>query len=244
MDEKPLYLFKSHYSIGRSILTTDLESTPNGPKSIFEIAKGLKLEKLYLVEDGMSGFLEAYKNAEKCGIQLCFGLRLTVLDDITTKNEESLLKESKIVVFMRNAEGYKPLIKLFSKAATDGFYYQPRIDYKWLKELWSESLLLAIPFYDSFLFNNTMIYKANCIPTFPEKPVFFVESHDLPFDPLIEGVVRDYCKKDYDVIKTHSVYYERPEDAKAHCVFRCISSRSTLDSPRLNHHCSDKFCIL
>ena len=71
-----LPLFKSHYSIGKSILTLN---DPNavkdgGPQSVFSIAKDQ--ENLVLVEDSLIGFLQAQKTAEKLGIQLILDLEL------------------------------------------------------------------------------------------------------------------------------------------------------------------------
>ena len=63
-------LFKSHYSIGKSILSLEQEDEkkPNRPSSIIEIAKRNKMKTVFLVEDGMNGFLEAYKNCEESEI--------------------------------------------------------------------------------------------------------------------------------------------------------------------------------
>jgi len=72
-------LFKSNYSIGKSILTLDLpEENPDESKSdsILQIAKDNKLDKLFLVEDSMTGFLEAHKACKNLNIQLIFGLRI------------------------------------------------------------------------------------------------------------------------------------------------------------------------
>jgi hypothetical protein len=64
-----LPLFKSHYSIGRSILTLeDEEKEENQPDSIIDIAKDNKLKEIYLVEDNMTSFLQAYTNTKKYNI--------------------------------------------------------------------------------------------------------------------------------------------------------------------------------
>jgi len=82
-------LFKSHYSIGKSILTLENqeEERSNYPSSIIEIAKRKKLKTVFLVEDGMSGFLEAYKNCEEAKIKLIFGLRVTICENAEDKTK-------------------------------------------------------------------------------------------------------------------------------------------------------------
>ena len=72
MNEVVIPLFKSHYSIGRSILTLEKpeDMIQNGPDSIIQIAKEHKLDQVFLIEDSMSGFLQAYKNLQEENIKL------------------------------------------------------------------------------------------------------------------------------------------------------------------------------
>ena len=83
-------LFKSHYSLGRSILTLEKAGDPqnNYPDSIIDIAKENNLKKIFLIDDNMSGFLQAYTNCKEVGIELVFGLRLSVCSDMLQKDEE------------------------------------------------------------------------------------------------------------------------------------------------------------
>ena len=76
-------LFKSHYSLGRSILTLNLpkEAANSGSDSVFDITQEARMKEVYLVEDSMAGFLEAYTNSKEAGVKLIFGLRLTFCPD-------------------------------------------------------------------------------------------------------------------------------------------------------------------
>ena len=238
-------LFKSHYSIGRSILTLEdtEEKCENYPSSIVEIAKRNNLKSVFLVEDTMNGFLEAYKSFTDAGIKLVFGYRVSICNDSKDKSKESLDTESKFVILAKNDEGYKKLIKISSYAACDGFYYQPRIDFSVLEEFWDdEDLQLCVPFYDSFLFKNSLTF-AVCFPKFEfTKPVFFVEDNDVPFDYIIKKKVESYCNENkLQSIPVKSIYYECRDDFKAYLTFRCINNRTTLDNPRFDHLCSNEF---
>jgi hypothetical protein len=80
--------FKSHFSLkGRSILTLDkdTEIKDDYPVSILAIAKKHGLEEVYLVEDDMGGFFEAYKIFDKNNIHLKFGLNFIVTHSPTDK---------------------------------------------------------------------------------------------------------------------------------------------------------------
>ena len=245
MEYSAIPLFKSHYSLGKSILTLAKagSSEADEPSSIIDIAKKLSLENLYLVDDSISGFLEAYKSCEDAKINLRFGLRLTVCDDIDNKTAESRDKEHKVIVFIRNSEGYKDLIKISTVASTNGFYYYPRIDCKILKNLWNENnLSLGIPFYDSYVFKNNLSYSI-CVPDFSFcNPVYFVEDNNLPFDGILKSKVEEIVSDKMLAVKSQSIYYENKEDFLAYLTFRCISERTTLNKPNLEHCSSNEFC--
>jgi len=241
---KVLPLFKSHYSIGRSILTLDKasDSEESGPDSIIKMCKEADLKTFYLVEDTMSGFLQAHLNAKASGLNLIYGIRLTVCGNIKEKNEESLKSNNKIVIFCKNEEGYRRLIKIYTMAARVGFYYEPRIDYVNLKKLWSdEDLKLCIPFYDSYIFNNVLLaYK--CITDFNfTVPEYFVEDNDLPFDDLIKAKLEKILDGCCPVHKVKSIFYKKRNDFINYLTFKCINNRSTLDKPQQEHMCSNEF---
>ena len=243
---KVLPLFKSQYSLGRSILTLEGAdaSVEGGPDSIIDLAIANKMSKVFLVEDSMSGFLQAYKNLADQKIKLAFGLRITVCPDIDEKTEESRHKSCKYVLFCKNENGYHALIKIASDSSRLGFYHEPRIDFATLQKYWNDDLSLCIPFYDSFLHKN-LLTNSVCIPNFDfTQPTFFFEDNDLPFDFLIQDKLKDYCyKNNYDLINAKSIFYAKKKDFKAYLTFRCVNNRSTLDKPNLDHMGSDEFSL-
>ena len=236
-----LPLFKTHYSLGKSILNLSLvDGGPDESDSVFSILKENDLQELVLVEDCLTGFLEAYQNSKELNIKLIFGLRITVCLNMNDKSGESLKTNNKIIIFAKNTKGYKELIKIFSFAAREGFYYEPRIDYKNLKSFWNDSnLKMVIPFYDSYIFKNTL-ENSVCVPELDfTNPTYFLEDNDLPFDDLIKQKIINISKK---TEKAQSIYYKSKKDFKAYLTFKCINKRSTLDRPELQHMTSDEFC--
>ena len=239
-----LPLFKSHFSIGKSILTLEKpeETIPTGPKSIVDICLKNSLDTMILVEDSMSGFLQAHLNCKEANLKLIYGVRLEVVSDMSDKTEDSFAGASKYIILAKNDSGYNKLIKIYSLAAKDGFYYRPRIDFKNLKKLWSEKdLVLAVPFYDSFLYKNHFTY-GECVTEFSFcKPIFFEEKNNLPFDTHLSKRVLDFCKDKFEIFKAKSIYYNLKEDFSSYLAFKCISNRSTLSMPRFEHMSSDRF---
>ena len=243
-----LPLFKSHFSIGKSILTLNLPSQckEEGSDSVFKIAEDHKLDKVILVEDSFNGFLQAKKNAEDLKMQLIFGIRFLIAEDIDEKLSKDNNNKHRIIIFAKNDKGIKCLYKIYNRAFAKGFGH---LDYNFLKEVWSTDLKLAVPFYDSFLFAN-LISFSNCVPDFSFcKPTFFIENNNLPFDFLLEPVVKQYCKENnFPTERVKTIYYNKKRDAKAFQTYKCLCSRGfgrqkTLEEPNLDHFGSDEFCF-
>jgi len=234
-----LPLFKSDFSIGKSILRLDKKSFEEGSdSSIFKILKDNDLKNLVLLEDTMIGFLEAYHNCKDLDVKLIFGLNISYKPNL----QDDL--GSKISIFSKNPQGCKLLNKIYSFSETEGEGF---IDFLNLKKYWTKDLLLYVPFYDSFLFNNFMYFSNNlCDLTF-FKPIFFIEDNNLPFDNLLKKLVINYCSKNnFDTILSKSIYYNKRSDFSAYQVYKCLCSRSfsnksTIENPNLDHCSSSDF---
>jgi len=100
MDEV-LPLFKSHYSLGRSILTLEnSETAPDEADSVFDICKENEMNEVVVVDHNMSGFLQAYQNSKDLNIKLIFGVRLTICNDMSQKDADSLKTNNKIIILL------------------------------------------------------------------------------------------------------------------------------------------------
>jgi hypothetical protein len=156
-------LFKSHYSIGNSLLKIE---------DIFE----KDVDKIVLVEDSMTGFRKAKKESEKVKKQLVFGLRVNVASENNS---------SKLIFFAKNNQGIDSLRRIYTKTYTEqeGVY---KIDFKDLK-----GIKTAVPFYDSFLHKS--IHNFGCFElNLPDDVVFFVEDNNHPFDFQIQRAIKKF----------------------------------------------------
>ena len=247
-----LPLFKSHYSIGKSILTLDHPDkvVEGGPSSVFSIAQKNNLNQVVLVEDSLVGFLQAKSVADSLGLQLIFGLRIDVCDDMTIETKKNCPScIHKIIIFAKNSNGCKLINKIYSNAFTQG---GGKIDFNSLKNFYdSEHLKIAIPFYDSFIFHNSFSYKEPCMldDSFFE-PVYLLEDNHLPFDIVLRGILENYCLENgFETEEVKSIYYESREDFEAYQTYKCICNRGfsnrpkTLDMPNLDHCASPEFCF-
>lgn len=248
-------IFKSHFSIGKSILTLNspqgLENQEDseGPRSVFDIVKNNSLETLVLIEDSFIGFLQAQKVCKELGVKLIFGIRFDVcenaLDEDSIKNSKC---NHKIVILPKNGEGCRDLNKIYTESKTK---YNNFLDMNILKNMWNEdSLCLVIPFYDSFIHRNISSFNS-CVLNFSfTNPTFFLESNGLPFDYLISNTVEKYCSvNDFKTEKVQSIFYENKKDFSSYLAYKLVCSRgsyagrqSSLEKPNLDHLGSDEFC--
>lgn len=244
INNETIAIFSSHYSVGRSILTLDEaeEIKENTPVSICSIAQKYNLKKILLIDSSFSGFQEAYRNLTAINVQLIYGIKLHICDNVEDKSEKGAVNDNKIYLIAKNKDGYKELIKIYSKAATNGFYYYPRLDWAQLNKI-TDNIAVWVPFYDGLVHCNLLSYGVSIIPQFKNvKSLFCIENHDLPFDELIEGGVKNYCAENgYKMQKTHQIYYYKNSDVKNYQTFRSINNRSTLSKPNLSHFSNSSF---
>lgn len=243
-------LFKSHYSILKSILTLEDPSKDKDkdlPDSIIDIALDNKLQQITLVEDTMASFLPANITCRQNGIKLIFGYRVSFVSDSSDKTDKSFETSHKNIIFPKNKNGYQTLIKLATLAAFDNFYKEPRLSYGDLFKYWNDDLILAVPFYDSFVHKN-LLHGSLCVPDFRNiRPVFFIEENSLPFDYLIQdGILNFINGQGYPTQLSKSIYYKDRKDFEAYLTLKCLNRKvfgtgRTLDNPNFEHMSSREF---
>lgn len=223
-------------SVGKnSLLTLD---KPKGefsllePISIFSIAIKHGLKQIVVLEKDPAWFWTAYELAKKHQIQLIYGHQFYF-----KTSEEN--RPSKVNVFILNSDGYADFCKLYSCYAIDcnGFFSS----WKEFGEHITPNLRVAIPFYDSFLFNNNLYFNDE-IPSFSGfEPSFFLEDHSLPFDGIMKKKVKSFVEGRYPLIPVKSVYYYQKQHFRAYMMLKVIQNKSNFEKPDLPHFSVDTF---
>ncbi len=244
-----LPLFYDHSNIGKSLLHywPIKETKIEGPQSIVGLCKKAGLTKCVGISRNFYTFMEAWKNLKAEGIQLCFGLELTMTDDAKIHTPESIMSEHKIVVFAKNPVGYQDLIKMSTACHGDvtNHYYVQRFDWAQLTKYWTDNLTLVIPFWDGFLHRNALTYGANIVPAFPAKPTLFRETGSgVPYASFIESALNRFnAQGEYTEVTTKTIYYATREDFEAYTVLRGIANRGSYNAPNVDFLCSPHFCF-
>lgn len=220
-----LPLFKTHYSVGRAILK---------PKQVLKLAQEEKLDTLTVVEDSFYGFREFNKITQEAKQKFVFGLRLPVVGESLEE------KPSKLIFFAKNNEGVKEAKNLYTKTYTSE---KGLLIFSAIKDQ-LENILVAVPFYDSYVYNNTFHFGMSVIDLDGVDHIFLEEDNQHPFDFQIKKVLRDMGVKT-ELAK--SIYYENREDFEPFQMFKALCNRSqgktpTFGNPNLEHFCSSEFC--
>jgi DNA polymerase III alpha subunit len=221
-------LFKSQFSIGKSILTAE---------KILDIAKTDQLGKVVLLEDTFYGFRVFNKLFQEEEVPFVFGLKISVLNTEGDYSE----KPSKLALFAKNNEGIRDLKRMYSNASLNDrnsliLSEYNKTDFKNLK--------VCVPFYDSYIFNNLFYFGLSHIDIKDLDPVYFIEDNNHPFDFQIKSII-DSLDVKTQTVKT--ILHRDKDDFAALQMYKAACNRSggrtpTFQNPNLNHFCSDEFC--
>src|SRR6266481_6615307 len=127
----------SHYSF--------LEALPKVPELV-KAAKDADMPALALTDAGtMHGAVEFYQAAKKKGINPILGVDAYLAPRSRFDKDPHLdAKRTRIVLLAETNEGYQNLLKLVSRAYTEGFFEKPRVDHALLREQ-SRGIIAIIP---------------------------------------------------------------------------------------------------
>jgi len=150
-----------------------------------------------------------------------------------------------LILLAKNLEGYQNLVRLTSKAYTEGFYYKPRIDKELLAEHGKGLIALSacmsgVP--SAMLARERFDEAAAAAIEFEEilgKGNYFLEiqEHGLEAQDRIRKPLVELSKRTgVPLVATNDAHYLRPEDARAHDILLCIGSGKTVnDTNRLRY---------
>ena len=210
----PLHVHLAQGSIGDSILKI---------KDYISKAKEYGLNALAVTDHG--SLSASYAFIDECiknNIKPIIGMEAYEALDIHAKDKEHN-ERYHLVLLAKNQEGFHNLIKLHNIAATDGFYYKPRIDINLLKQygkgLIGLSACIAGRIPQAILHNN--MFEAVKIINDYKKCLdeFYLEIQPGHFDSQIKinnGIIKLSKVTSVPIVATNDIHYLNEEDAIAH----------------------------
>ncbi len=217
-------------------------------------AKELGMTSLAITDHGnMYGAVDFYRECKKQGIKPIIGCEVYVAPRSRYDRDKTLDgRYNHLVLLVKNEKGYKNLIKLVSKAYTEGFYFKPRID-RDLLEKYSDGLICLsaciageIPQlilqrdYDGAkrqaLWYNNVFGDGN----------YYLEIQDHGIEQektVLDGLVKLSNETGIPLVATNDVHYVRKQDADIQQVLICIATNHILgEDTGLEFH-SDNFYL-
>ena len=157
-----------------------------------------------------------------------------------------------LILLAQNYEGYQNLVRLTSKAYTEGFYYKPRIDKELLAEhskglIGLSACMSGVP--SALLAQEKCEDAAAAALEFQEilgKGNYFLEiqEHGLDAQNRIRKPLVDLSKRTgVPLVATNDAHYLMPEDSRAHDVLLCIGSGKTVNDTNRLRYASPNFYV-
>lgn len=199
----------------------------------------------------MYGAIYLYKECIKQGIKPIIGCEIYVTRGSRfDKSGNGKEKLAHLILLAENNEGYHNLIKICSKAWTEGYYHRPRADHE-LLEKYHEGLIVTsacvggeVP---QAILNGDMDEARKVIEfyinTFGKDNYFLeIQNHGLPEEAAVRPVLASLAKEyGLGLVATNDFHYTKKEDARSQEIKLCISTGKTLDDPYHFHFANDEF---
>jgi len=226
----------------------------NRLKDLAKRAKQLGFDTIAITDHGnMFGAIDFYKTMKNEGLKPIIGMEAYIhnsedIGDKTTRQRFHLC------LFAKNEEGYKNLMYLSTQAYLEGFYYNPRINKKILKEH-SKGLICSSACLQGEVswhlntnsernrkFGAEGYEKAKEIALeykeiFGEDFYLEIMRHGIEDQRFIdEQLIKLSLETGIKLIATNDTHYLQKPDADAHDAFMCISTNTMYhDKNRLKH---------
>ncbi|MGC9454650.1 MAG: DNA polymerase III subunit alpha [Phycisphaerae bacterium] len=210
------------------------------PEKLVQAAVDSGMDALALTDHGnLFGAAEFYKLATGAGIKPILGLEAYISP--TTRHDRSMGNPATaayhLLLLAMDITGWRNLMKLSSRAYTEGFYYRPRVDRELLAEL-NEGLICTtaclggeVP---AALLSGQAEQARRIAGEYRDifgSERFFIEiqNHQLPEQQQINPeLIRLARELGVGLVGTNDVHFLQRSDKQAHEVLTCISTGKTL----------------
>ncbi len=195
------------------------------------------------------GALDFYEKARKHGVKPIFGCETYVAPDRTDRTER---KSNHLILLAKNNVGWKNLSYLNSMGYLEGFYYNPRIDKKLLREH-SEGLFGLSACLGGEVAQNLMRRgmeaaeeSARQFDDIFGRGNFFLEMMPNGLEDqnkVNEQLVEMSQKTGIPLIATNDCHYLNRKDARAHEILMCVQQKRTIKDEKRLQHSVDQYYI-
>lgn len=219
-------------------------------------AKELEMPALAVTDHGnMYGAVYFYKEAKKAGIKPIIGCEVYVTSGSRFDRPESGAKRDRLkhlILLAETMEGYRNIVKIVSKASTEGFFYKPRADHELLRTYKNGIIALSACIQGEI---PQMILQDNpegarrtlewYIETYGKNNFFLeIQNHGLPEEIRAQEALIALAKE-YGVglVCSNDFHYVLKEDAEAQDIKVCIATGRKRDEENRLKFPNDEFYL-
>src|SRR5437763_10785994 len=198
----------------------------------------------------MFGVVNFYQEAKKHGSKPVIGVEAYVAGEKGMADKTQRIGNH-LVLLAQNDVGYRNLRYLSSKAFTDGFYYDPRVD-KPLLKAHGEGLIALTACMAGAVpravrrgdMDEARREVRDLKAIFGDRLYLEIQSNALKEQlPVNHGICALAREEGIPLVATADSHYVRRDDAKAHEVLMAIASGRTFDDPRRLRHETEELYI-
>ncbi|HVX93691.1 MAG TPA: DNA polymerase III subunit alpha [Polyangia bacterium] len=195
------------------------------------------------------GALDFYQRAKAHGVKPIFGCETYIAPDRLDKTARN---SNHMILLAKDKVGWKNLSYLNSMGYLEGFYYNPRIDKKLLREhsegLIGMSACLGGEIAQTIMRRGPEAAQAVALE-FQDifgKGNFFLEvqPNGLEEQETVNGHLVEVSKKTgIPLVATNDCHYLNQTDARAHEILMCVQQKKTIHDDKRLHHRNEAFFV-
>jgi DNA polymerase-3 subunit alpha len=201
---------------------------------IIESCRNFGMHSCAITDHGyMYGVVEFYSALSYAGIKPIIGLEIYLVDDIAQKARE----KNHLILLVKDQAGYQNLLKIATFASTEGFYYKPTVDKKFLKDHANGLIGLTACLQGEIpraIINNDPEAAYNASQEYLKMfgdGNFYLEmmNHGLEEEVVMNRGLKELSKKaSIPLVCTNDAHYMKKDDAKAQDILVCIKTGKKL----------------
>jgi DNA polymerase-3 subunit alpha len=184
------------------------------------------------------GAVAFFRQCKEAGVKPIIGCEIYVAPASRfSKSKESDADYSHLVLLCKNETGYKNLVKIVSRAYTEGFYSKPRADIELLREHSQGLVALSAclsGYIPKHILKGDISGAGEYAKTLEEifgKGNFYLElqNHGIEKQKTVNKALVNMSKKlGIPLVATNDVHYLKKEDAELQTILMCIQMNKTL----------------
>lgn len=210
-----------------------------------QLAKNLGMPAVAMTDHGnMFGVVDFYNKAIKANIKPIIGLEAYLVDNDFDHPETKNDTRYHLVLLVKNAVGYKNLMKLSSYSYTEGFYYKPRVS-KSMLEKYNEGLICLSACIQGEIPQKLLKHSKEAAlkalnfykELFGEDFYIEIQDHGLTDErKVMPDLIKLAKETNTPLVVTNDCHYLEKKDAEAHDILLCIQTgRIVSDTNRMKY---------